>query len=152
MRCNLDFKFNIDDIVRVRQGGTTVEGRVTARVEERSARPIYRIQDGTGNEFQAAEWRMRIVSIVPKWLRVGAESRWMGEGKHDRYVVRELSRGGQYSPWTFAAELQLFRPDGTPCGCERVFTRCIPGDMEFWRPCQAGELEAGGGAVEEGRR
>lgn len=145
----MKFKFDLGAKVRVRKDKIVFEGEVTARMEVGICPiAVYRIRfgDGCKDECEAAENHLWIVSCVPKWLRPGAVVRWLGEGAHERYVVKELCRGGRYRPWAFAAERELIRPDGTSFGHERSFTDCTPANMALWRPWQEGKpgAKAGG--------
>ena len=151
MECNMDFKFDMGATVRVRMGKLCFEGKVTARMEA-GAHPSYRIQIIEGDEFEVAESHMWIVSCVPTWLRPGAEVQWMGEGPHEKYVVKELCRGGRYRNRSFAAERDLIRPDGTSFGRERSSTECTPANMAFWRPWQEKKPRGKDGRPEKVRR
>jgi hypothetical protein len=151
MKCDMDFKFDMGAAVRFRIGKYVCEGTVTARIEA-GVHPHYRIQIGNGNEFQASEKHMWIVSCVPGWLHPGAMVQWVGEGPHEKYVVKELYRGGRYRTRSFAAERDLIRPDGTSFGRERSSTECTPANMAFWRPWQEKKPRGKDGYPEKVRR
>ena len=126
----MDFKFKMGATVRTKLG---TEGDITVRIENQFGLS-YRIQCNDGIEREVKEKDLWLVSCVPTWLRPGAEVQWMGEGLHEKYVVKELCRGGRYRPRAFGAERELFRPNGTSIGRERMFTECTPANMAFWRP------------------
>jgi len=128
----MEFKFNMGAEVQTHNG---IVGKVIARIET-LAGLYYKILEADGQGHEVSQKLLWIVSCVPAWLRPGEEVQWMGEGPHERYVVKELCRGGRYRPRAFAAERELIRPDGTSCGRERVFTECTPANMAFWRPWQ----------------
>lgn len=151
----MEFMFGMGATVRVRKGKIVFEGEVTARMEVGICPiAVYRIRfgDGCKDECEVAENHLWIVSCVPKWLRPGAEVQWMGEGAHERYVVKELRGGCRNRPRSFEAERELIRPDGTSVGRERMSTECTPANMAFWRPWQAGETGAKAGGQKKACR
>ena len=126
----MEFRFNMEAEVQTRNG---IAGKVIARIESIGGL-YYKILESDGQVHEVSQKLLWIVSCVPTWLRPGAEVQWMGEGLHERYVVKELCRGGRYRPRAFAAERELIRPDGTSYGRERMFTECTTANMAFWRP------------------
>jgi hypothetical protein len=116
----MTFKFQMGATVKTRRGW---EGTVTARIET-LAGPSYRLKGNDGQECEAGEKSLWIVSRVPRWLKRGAEIQWLGEGAHLVYVVMALHRGSMHHPWSFTAQRKN----------ERMHSHCTPADMKFWRP------------------
>ena len=85
----MEFKFNMGAEVQTHNG---IVGKVIARIET-LAGLYYKILEADGQGHEVSQKLLWIVSCVPAWLRPGEEVQWMGEGPHERYVVKELCRG-----------------------------------------------------------
>jgi len=144
----MEFRFNMEAEVQTRNG---IAGKVIARIESIGGL-YYKILESDGQVREVSQKLLWIVSCVPTWLRPGAEVQWMGEGPHEKYVVKELCRGGRYRTRSFAAERDLIRPDGTSFGRERSSTECTPANMAFWRPWQEKKPRGKDGPPEKVRR
>lgn len=147
----MEFKFEMGAVVRMRPG-TEELLRVIARIETTHG-PHYRISTVAGGTSEVREKSLWLVHCVPRWLRPGAEIQWMGRGHHWIYVVRDVRRGSKCKSGHFTAKRKLTKPDSSSFGTESVHSRCLPDDMEFWRPApkNSGRLAASAYDHEEGK-
>jgi len=128
------FKFRLEDVVAVK-GDRSMEGTITIRMNVASGnRYEFRLADGSSvirdeRDLVLAEHR-------PSWLKKGAKIRWLGEGRHDVYVVTRVNRRWRGMPAgispTFNAERDLKDKLGNPAGKEVVSSSWSAKDIMYW--------------------
>ena len=79
------FKFELGDVV-ASKADKSIEGKIVARLNMASGNR-YEFQSADGSCVNRDERDLALAERRPPWLKKGVKVRWLGEGRHDVYVV-----------------------------------------------------------------
>ena len=125
MSSTITFKFDRGDRV---VAPNKTSGIVFQRIDTDLGN-LYAVRFDDGIKFDVPEKTLRLVRYKPKWLRKGVKIQWMGEGRHDVYVVDWINR--KTPPYVKGHDLSYK-------DIEMGFT-CTEANMKQWRRVAKGK-------------